>query len=178
MKYKRFEDTPVWKAAIDAGVRAFLLVDDPAFRGRGDLRDQMQRAAASISNNIAEGFEKGTTQELITYLFHARGSAGEVRSMTWLLDALPWFNNLKSEISDLRSVCESISRQLQGWADSLQNSEIKGIRYLTDADRAEADRKARAAAFVKKLHEVTRGRPGNAEGTDADWSGVNGGPAS
>ena len=37
-----------------------------AFTGRRSLRDQIERAAASVSNNIAEGFERGTTQELIT----------------------------------------------------------------------------------------------------------------
>ena len=80
MTYHRFEDTPVWKAAQALGLDVFGLVDDPAFDGKGDLRNQLQRAALSISNNIAEGFERGTTAELIWYLYVARGSAGEVRS--------------------------------------------------------------------------------------------------
>lgn len=158
MKHKRFEDTPVWQAAIDAADMAFRMAEDPAFRGRGDLRDQMQRAATSISNNISEGFEKGTTQELITFLYHARGSAGEVRSMTWLIERLPWFEHLKSQISNLRSQTESISRQLQGWAEHLQNSDIKGPWYLTDADRTEAERKARMAGFLKKLNDISTPR--------------------
>src|SRR5262245_45186397 len=88
-------------------------------KGQGSLRDQLERAAVSVSNNIAEGFERGTTQELITFLYIARGSAGEVRSMLLLLTRMPKFSDLKSQISNLRSRAESISRQLRAWADSL-----------------------------------------------------------
>jgi len=95
----------------------------------------LERAAVSVSNNIAEGFERGTTQELLTFLYIARGSAGEVRSMLCLLERLPSFGNFKSEISNLKSLAENTSRQLRGWADSLQNTSIKGTRYLTDKVR-------------------------------------------
>lgn len=98
MKYKRFEDLPVWKTGIELGERIFRLTDDRSFNGRGDLRNQLQRAAISIGNNVAEGFERGTTQELLTFLYYARGSAGEVRSMLHLCDRLPYFEHLKSEI--------------------------------------------------------------------------------
>ena len=37
--------------------------------GLGDLKNQLERAAISISNNIAEGFERGTNQEFITFLY-------------------------------------------------------------------------------------------------------------
>jgi len=141
MKYERFEDLPVWKDAIELAVQIFALTENEAFKGKGSLRDQIERAAVSISNNIAEGFERGTTQELITFIYIARGSAGEVRSMLQLFDRLPAFSNLKSQISKLRSLSESISRQLRGWADSLQNSDIKGQRYLNEQTRLEDQRK-------------------------------------
>jgi four helix bundle protein len=80
MTYERFEDLPVWNAAQHLGVDIFALVNHRCFSGQGDLRDQLQRASLSISNNIAEGFERGTTSELICFLYYARGSAGETRS--------------------------------------------------------------------------------------------------
>ena len=64
---------------------------------------------------------------------------------------IPEFSNLKSEISDLISLCESVSRQLRGWLDSVQNSDITGARYLTDAARAEHDRRRRAQTFLEEL---------------------------
>ncbi len=43
------------------------------------------------------------------------------------------------------------ARQLRGWADSLQKSEIKGQRHLNEQTRQEDEQKKRAAAFQKKL---------------------------
>ncbi len=117
--YKRFEDLPVWQASLELARRIYGLTALPPFRGNRSLRDQIERAAVSVSNNIAEGFERGTTQELLTFLYIARGSAGEVRSMLCLLETLADFADLKSQISDLKSHAEGISRQLRAWADSL-----------------------------------------------------------
>ena len=120
MKYERSEDLPVWKAAIDLAVQIFTLTTKPTFRGCGDLKNQMERSSLSISNNIAEGFERGTTQELLTFIYIARGSAGELRSMLLFLERLLNFDDLKSEISNLKFLAENVSRQLRSWADSLQ----------------------------------------------------------
>jgi four helix bundle protein len=98
MKYSRFEELPVWQDAIELAVRIYQLTSKSLFRGRYSLRDQIERAAVSVSNNIAEGFERGTTQELLTFLYIARGSSGEVRSMLCLLQSLAGFEDLKSQI--------------------------------------------------------------------------------
>src|SRR5262245_6071497 len=100
MKYARFEDLPVWKDAIELAVRVSALTSQRAFRGHYDLKDQLERAAVSVSNNIAEGFERGSTNETVTFLYISRGSSGEIRSVTHLLDRLPRFQDLRSEISD------------------------------------------------------------------------------
>jgi four helix bundle protein len=139
------------------------LTEGPAFKGRFSLRDQIERAAVSISNNVAEGFERGTTQELLTFLYIARGSAGEVCSMLCLVERLPAFSDLKSEISDLKLTAEGISRQLRGWADSLQNSRIKGQRYLSARTRhlEKADRER--VEFLERLRQIReQNKPGSA----------------
>ena len=113
MKYTRFEDLPVWKDAIELAVRTFALTAKPGFRGHAGTRNQLENAVVSISNNIAEGFERGTTQELLTFIYISRGSAGETRSMYCFIERLPEFGDFRSEISDLKSRAESISRQLR-----------------------------------------------------------------
>jgi len=158
LKYQRFEDLPVWKAAIEFAVRVYALSAREEFKGHGSLRDQLERAAVSISNNIAEGFERGTTQELLTFLYISRGSAGEARSMLCLLDLLPNFANLKSEISNLRSLAVSISRQLGGWANSLQNSQIKGPRYLTQKTRQASEATRQREEFLQELRRMQEDR--------------------
>lgn len=126
--YRRFEELPVWKQAIALAEGVGKRLSYPA-------RDQIQRAALSVSNNIAEGYERGTTSELLAFLYIARGSAGEVRSMLCFFERRPALGDLKSEISNLKSTAESCSRQLRSWADSLQNSDIRGQRHLNDQVR-------------------------------------------
>ncbi len=104
--YSRFEDLPVWQKAADVAARLFEWSQQHIGQGNGDLASQLQRAALSISNNIAEGFERGSTNELIQVLYIARGSAGEVRSMFCVMERMPSFSHLKSEISDFKSECE------------------------------------------------------------------------
>ena len=158
MKYERFEDLPVWKAAVDLAERVYGLTRDRAFSQPGDLRDQLRRAALSVSNNIAEGFERGTTPELLMFLYIARGSAGEVRSMLHFCDRLPDTSNLKSEISNLSLLAESCSRQLRAWADSLQNTDIKGQRHLNDQSRKAYEHQRGSSAFWKQLETEQRRR--------------------
>jgi four helix bundle protein len=164
MKYSRFEELPVWKAAIELAVQIYHLTSRPTFKSRYSLRDQLERAAVSVSNNIAEGFERGTTQELLTFIYIARGSGGEVRSMLCLLESLPGFDNLKFEISNLKLRSEGISRQLRAWADSLQNSEIRGQRYLTNKGKRSTKEAREREEFLNELRKVREGsetmRPG------------------
>lgn len=154
MRYSRFEDLPVWNSAIDLAVQIYDLTSNPAFSGRYSLKDQIERAAVSVSNNIAEGFERGTNNELLAFLYISRGSAGEVRSMLCLFERLGAFANLKFEISNLKSKAEGISRQLRGWADSLQNSEIKGQRYLTKKTKRRDQAAREREEFLNELAEV------------------------
>lgn len=159
MKYSRFEELPVWKAAIELAVQIYQLTGRPAFKSRYSLRDQIERAAVSVSNNIAEGFERGTTQELLTFLYIARGSCGEVRSMLCLLECLPRFGDLKFEISNLKLRSEGVSRQLRAWADSLQNSDIRGQRYLTDKTKSRTKEAREREEFLKELEQIRNRKP-------------------
>ncbi len=118
MKYRRFEDLPVWQDAIELAVRIFALTARPNFKGYGSLADQIERAVVSISNNIAEGFERGTTPELLTFLYISRGSSGETRSLLCLIDRLPGFEEQKAFLGN--SVPGPALRKTQ-------TSEVSGI---------------------------------------------------
>ena len=196
MKYERFEQLPVWQAGMTLAEGVFALTGRRAFARLGELKDQVRRAALSVSNNVAEGFERGTTAELLSFLYIARGSAGEVRSMLIFCERMvangqlgtagpgteseisnlkseisnlkseisnpkSEISNPKSEISDLRSeiarlkaLAESCSRQLRGWADQLQNSDIAGPRRLTDKSRTAWQRKQDAGAFWQHIQDI------------------------
>ena len=154
MKYSRFEELPVWNAAIKLAESVYQFSEDRVWAGQGSLRDQLERATVSISNNIAEGFERGSTQELLNFLYIARGSAGEARSMLCLLERLPRFSHLKFQISNLKSASEEIARQLRAWAENLQDSPIKGQRYLNEKTRRIDASKRNRDELVQELKAV------------------------
>src|ERR1700730_14080811 len=158
MKYRSFEELPVWKDAIELAVRVFALTGKPCFRYHAGTRNQLENAAVSSSNNIAEGFERGTTQETLTFLYVSRGSSGEVRSMLCFLERAPGFEDLRSQIPDLKSRSLSISRQLRAWTDSLQNSDIRGQRYLNDKSRRSTKESQEREEFLEELRRVREGR--------------------
>ena len=151
MTYQRFEDLPVWNEAMRLAHRVFDLTENPRFRISFSLRDQIERSVMSISDNVAEGFERGTTNELLAFLYIARGSAGETRSKLCFMEKRPRLADFKSEVADLKLVAESCSRQLRAWAESLQDSDIKGQRHLNRRTRQAAEDKKRAAAFQRLL---------------------------
>jgi hypothetical protein len=57
----------------------------------------------------------------------------------------------------LKSESEGVSRQLRGWADSLQNSPIKGQRYLDDSAREAVELKKQSNAFLKTIERYKAG---------------------
>ena len=76
-----FESLRVWQNARDFVNSIYDLMDDNKNYG---FRDQIQRAAVSIMNNIAEGFESDTDAKYINFLNIAKGSCSEVRSMLYV----------------------------------------------------------------------------------------------
>ena len=96
------------------------------FNDRG-LQDQIQRASVSIMSNIAEGFERGTKQEFVNYLFIAKGSAGEVRAQLYvMLDS--GYLNIET-FKYLNSLAIECSRLLSSFISKVKISEVKGLQY-------------------------------------------------
>ncbi len=110
----RFEDIVVWEKArelCNEVYRAFSVCKDFAFR------DQIQRAAVSVMNNIAEGAERATDKELRQFLHIAKGSCGEVRSMLFLASDLKYIQ--EAEFTQLFERSEEISKMLAGFIKKL-----------------------------------------------------------
>ena len=170
MRYNRFEDLPVWNTAIELAIGVYALTSKRQFRTHRTLRDQIERAAVSVSNNIAEGFERGTNKELLAFLYIARGSAGEVRSILCLLNRMSAFHELDSEIHALKAKAESCSRQLKSWIQSIQDSAFKGERHVNSRTKRQ-DKEARERdEFINELSEI------RAKGTQT--TGLSPGPSS
>lgn len=90
MKIVRFEDIIAWQKGQEL---ALLLYKELKLCRDFSFRDQILRAVVSISNNIAEGFDRGTDKELRQFLHIAKGSAAEVRSMLYLGKRLEYISS-------------------------------------------------------------------------------------
>lgn len=114
MKIAQFEDIIAWKKSQELAQDIYA-----AFRDCKDFsfRDQIRRAAVSISNNIAEGFERQSNKELRNFLFIAKGSCGEVRSMLYLAKNLGFLDDRSS--GRLSSSTIEISRILSGFIKTI-----------------------------------------------------------
>ena len=114
MKIEKFEDIIAWQKAKELTV----LVDREC-SGCKDFafKDQIQRAAVSIMNNSAEGYERKTNNEFKQFLFIAKGSSGEVRSMRYLAKELDIIS--ETVFSKLFALAEEIAKILSGLIKTL-----------------------------------------------------------
>lgn len=87
------------------------------------FKDQIQRAAVSIMNNIAEGYESGTDAKFINFLNIARGSCGEVRSMLYLCEDLGFCSSADRET--LQSQIRKITSGIVNLSNSLMSKKQK-----------------------------------------------------
>lgn len=110
MVITKFEDIIAWQKAKSLTMdiyKTFRYCKDYSFR------DQLQRASISIMNNIAEGFERRTNKEFINFLFIAKGSSAEVRSMLYSALELQYIDKNKFDGWYLLTI--EISRLISGF---------------------------------------------------------------
>lgn len=147
---KQFEDLIAWKKSreLTKGVYAAL----KNCRDSG-FRDQIQRASVSVMSNIAEGFERGTRQEFLNYLFIAKGSAGEVRAQLYVaLDAE--YINIET-FKYLNGLAIECSKLIQSFADKVKGSEVRGMQYkhVEKADPLEDITRERSPELWEKWYK-------------------------
>jgi S23 ribosomal protein. len=114
MKFEKFEDIIAWQKSLDLTVKIYNLFEKSNDYG---FKDQIQRAGVSIMNNIAEGFERKSNNEFKHFLFIAKGSCGEVRSMLILAQKLNKLTDNKAD--ELISLSLEISKMLSGLIKTL-----------------------------------------------------------
>lgn len=82
-KVEKFEDLVVWQLARVLNRDIYGVTSTINQRDYG-FCDQIRRSSVSVMKNIAEGFERGSNKDFVKFLFIARGSCGEVRSMLYV----------------------------------------------------------------------------------------------
>jgi four helix bundle protein len=119
--YQRFEDLPVWQEAARLYNSALDLLQSKKLLLGPGWKFQFERAALSVSNNIAEGFERLTPNELRNFLVIARGSAGEIRSMVGVVAKRREMQSHVPQLQGIRTIAQSCARQLGAWIKTIDN---------------------------------------------------------
>ena len=121
---ERFEDLCVWQEARAIVSAVYRLTARFPPEERYGLTSQLRRAAVSTMSNIAEGFERGTNNEFIHFLYMAKGSLGEVRSQMYVALDLGYVS--QAVCDDLRGRCQVLSRRVYRFIEYLKSTPFKG----------------------------------------------------
>jgi four helix bundle protein len=89
------------------------------------FKDQLFRACLSISNNIAEGFDRGTDKELRQFLIISRGSCAEVRSMLHIALEIGVLSSERHK--ELTQITTTISKLLTGFIKKLETGDKRPV---------------------------------------------------
>jgi len=128
-----FEEIERWKKAREVCEIFSELIDAGNFRRSYRLIHQIEGSSGSIMDNIAEGFERGSKGEFITFLGYSKGSCGELRSQLYRA-ADRNFITLQ-EFEKLKEIVLQISGLLQNFIGYLQKSEFAGIRRRSGVEK-------------------------------------------
>lgn len=114
MRIQNFEDIIAWQKGKQLFIEVNML-----FGQSKDFffKDQILRASLSVTNNIAEGFDRGSDKELKQFLIISRGSCAEVRSM--LIIAIETKKISQEDFERILLITKEISRLLTGFVRKL-----------------------------------------------------------
>ena len=116
----RFEDLDLWRVARELCNDIYKLSRKKSMSKDYGFSDQIRRASVSVMNNIAEGFERGSNKDFTKFLFIARASAGEVRSMLYLALDLNYIN--EDEFKKTYNTCIRTGQLAWGMIKHLQKN--------------------------------------------------------
>jgi four helix bundle protein len=117
---ERFEDLNVWQEAREIVRAVYQVTKEFPSNERYGLANQMQSSAVYTMSNIADGFECGTVEEFINFLYMAKGSIGRVRSQTYA--ALDLWYISQTECDNLVRRCATLSKHLDESIERLEQT--------------------------------------------------------
>lgn len=117
---RNFRNYKVWQDAVDYASLIYKVTSEmPWFEKKG-LCDQLQRAAVSISSNIAEGSAKPSDAEFAHFLDYSLGSAFEVETQLLISKNVGYID--ADLYCEMLSKLQEVERQLHGLINTLRKS--------------------------------------------------------
>ena len=127
MAYRKIEDIEAWRLARELAREIWNASQRGTFNKDFRLKDQINAAAGSTMDNIAEGFGRGGNREFVQFLAIARGSAQEVKSQ--LIRAHDRQHLNEEQFQQLFRQSEKVIYQVHHQLLQVQNAKHKGAKY-------------------------------------------------
>lgn len=128
MKIVKYEDLEIWQLSVVVTKEIYdIATKDQFFKDFG-LRDQICRAAVSISSNIVEGYEKNNNNEFIRFLKIAKGSVGEVKNQLYIASKIKYLSEI--EFSRMYSKLDILARKIGSLIYYLNNNRKNYLGFL------------------------------------------------
>ena len=124
---KKFEDLDVWILARQINLELIPHLNKLKETRNYELGNQLDSAAGSIMDNIAEGFEREGNKEFIQFLAIAKGSLAEVRSQLYRVKDRELVK--KEQFEELQQKCLLLAGKLGAFISYLRNSDFKGNKF-------------------------------------------------
>lgn len=122
---EKFEDIIAWQKAMELCNQIYTYTNKEKFSKDFGLKDQIRRSSVSIVSNIAEGFERISTNQFIYFLIIAKGSAGELRTQIYIAKNQNYIT--EEEFNLLNDKVLEVSKTISGFV-----SYLKGLKNKTN----------------------------------------------
>lgn len=122
-----FEERVIYQKSREQAKKVYEITRKGEFRFDSRFVQQIRASAGSVSDNIAEGFERQGAKEFINFLYIAKGSNGEVRSQLNRAFDVGFIN--EDTYHQLYDECKRLSISINHFIQSVKDSTFKGTRY-------------------------------------------------
>lgn len=118
-KAKQFMDLLVWQKGHELVLCAYTITRKLPQEEKFGLSSQLQRAAVSVTSNIAEGFGRKGEKEKVQFYYMAHGSLTEVMNLSFVLrDTKLISYEMYTKLEELFTITNKL---LLGLIKSIQN---------------------------------------------------------
>ena len=129
---EKFEDLEIWQLARELASKIFRLSQKEPLSKDYKLKDQMNSAAGSVMDNIAEGFGRASRLEFVQFLSISNGSVTELKSQMYRCLDKNYIN--KDEFDELYELADKVFRKIHSMMNYLNQSNLKGQKFKNRID--------------------------------------------
>ena len=121
-----FEELIIYQQSRELAKLIYQITNQEEFKKDYRSVQQIRAAVGSISDNIAEGFERQGNKEFCQFLYIAKGSCGEVRSQINRAYDVSYID--KDTYDKLYSNCRILSASILKFIQSIKSFDSKGSK--------------------------------------------------